>query len=284
MATYQDALKKYPEFAWAFNIPEIGNLLKAGVDDPGRDIIPELIQTSWYKQTQASVRKWEALKTSDPASAEARLREEEARIWDMQLQMGVTPDSKATQEMAQKSLRMGWESSQLQDAVATQLHYAKGVTPVGSISTTMQQLKQTAANYFIKLDDETAFNYAKSVLAGEHSAQDWQGIWADQAKQKLPTIAQYIDKGITPEQYFSPAKQRIAATLEINPQTVDFNDTRWNKVINTTDDKGQTRPMTDNEIDVFARSQDEFKHTRQAQSQAADLAETLLQTFGKVVG
>lgn len=282
MATFEEALRKYPDWAWAFNIPEIGNLLRRGIDDPSFNPIPEILQTNYYKTTQASVRQWEALQKSDPASAEARRREELSRIWDMQVGMGLGADPAITHDLAERSLRLGWGENQLRDAIAMQLKYQPGSSAVGSVSSTAQQLKEMAGNYLVTLDDETAFNYAKSVLAGEHSAQDWVGVWADQAKRKFPTIASYIDKGITPAQYFAPAQQRIASILEINPKSVDFNDTKWNKVINTVDEKGVARPMTDNEIDIFARQQDGFKQTRQGQQLAADLGAQITSMFGKV--
>jgi hypothetical protein len=283
MASYEDALRKYPDWAWAFNIPEVGDLLRKGVDDPNYDPIPEIMQTNWYRTTQASTRQWDALKSKDPESANAQLREEQARIWDMQVAMGLPPDGKLTQDIAEKSLRLGWQQSQLQDYLASQLQYSPGSkTAVGSVSTTMAQLKANASNYFITLSDDTAFNMAKSIIAGEHTAQDWTGIWQEQAKQQFPTIASYIDKGITPQAYFAPVQDRIASALEVNPDTINLTDAKWSKVIDTTDEKGNRRPMTYSEVDQYIRSQDEWKRTRQGQQAAADMAQQLLTTFGKV--
>jgi hypothetical protein len=283
MASYEDALKKYPDWAWAFNIPEVGDLLRKGVDDPNYDPIPEIMQTNWYRTTQASVRQWDALNAKDPESANAQLREEQARIWDMALGMGIDPNSIDFKDTATRSLRLGWQQSQLQDYLASQLKYSpSSKTAVGSISTTMAQLKANAANYFVTLSDDTAFNMAKSVIAGEHTAQDWTGVWQDQAKQQFPTIANYIDKGITPQAYFAPVQDRIASALEVNPDSINLMDSKWSKVIDTVDDKGVRRPMTYSEVDQYVRSQDEWKSTRQGQQAAADMAQQLLTTFGKV--
>jgi len=283
MATYEDALKKYPDWAWAFNIPEVGNLLKKGVEDPNYDPIPEILQTNWYRTTQASARQWQALMQKDPESANARLREKEAVINDMRQRLGIAPDVDWQRDAAQRSLQYGWSDDQLNDYMVSLLKYNPQVQSApGSISTYMQQLKKNAAQYLITLSDDTAFNYAKAVAAGEHQMEDWTGVWAEQAKQQFPTLAGAIDKGITPTQYFSPIKDRIANILEINPEQVDLTSTKYSKVLAVTDDKGNSRPMNYNEVDQFARSQDEFKSTRQGQQAAADMAQTLMTMFGKV--
>ena len=285
MPTMQEAMQKYPDWQWAMSVPGVKEELQRAIDDPAYDPIPAIMRTDWYRQTQASIRQWDALMARDPETANAKLREEQARLWDMHLQMGMTPDGKYIEETALKSLRMGWQQYQLQDYLASRFTY--GTTPTnvpGKLSSTMTQIKQQAAQYFQSLSDETAFNYAKSIMAGEHTLEDWNGVWADQAQRQFPTIAGELAKGTTPAQYFAPIKDRIASQLEVAPSAINLMDSKWSPVIDHSDEQGNRRTMTLSEVDRFVRGQDEWKRTRQGQEAAANMAETLLQKFGKVAG
>jgi hypothetical protein len=96
----------------------VGNLLRRGIDDPNYDPIPELLQTNWYRTTQASMRQWEALRHNDPASAGAREREETARVYDMILSMGLRPEEIDTSENCQRRIySIGCGSSGIADEV-----------------------------------------------------------------------------------------------------------------------------------------------------------------------
>ena len=285
MPTIQEAMQKYPDWQWAMSVPGVREELQKAIDDPAYDPIPAIMRTEWYRTTQASIRQWDALMARDPETANAKLREETARLWDMHLQMGMAPDQKYVEETAMKSLRMGWQQYQLQDYLASRFAY--GTTPAnqpGKFSGLINQVKQQAAQYFQPLSDETAFNYAKSIIAGERTLEDWNGVWSQQAQQQFPTLAGEFARGTTPAQYFAPIKDRIASQLEVSPSAVNLMDAKWSSVIDHADDKGNRRPMTLSEVDRFVRGQDEWKRTRAGQESAATMAETLLQKFGKVAG
>lgn len=286
MATYEDAVKKYPDWAWAFNIPGVGEELKKGIDDPAYDPMPAIRQTDWWRQTQASVRQWDALKANDPESANARLRDEQAKIWDLRQQLGMNADPNWVQDAAEKSLRLGWSDQQINDYLVSQLSYNPGVSTMqGSVSSVMAELKASAGKYFVQLSDQTAFDYAKSILAGEHKAEDWIGIWQNQAKQQFqyaPELVNAIDKGISVDQFVDPIKQRIASILETSPDAIDMSSPKYSQALDFTDGSGKRRMMTYSEVDNLARSQPEYAKTKKAQQGAATLGETILKTFGKV--
>ncbi len=282
MATYQDALAKYPDWAWAFNIPEVGDILRKGIDDPSKDVVAEIVQTKWYRTTQASIRQWDALKQTDPESANAQLRELQAQIWDQQLKMGLPADPAFTAQLAEKAKRFGWGAAQLQDQLGSSLEYSKSANGVGDISTIKEQIKANAKKYFNKISDETAWDYAKAVVSGEHTADDFTNVFREQAKNQFGYLAPILDSGVTMEDYFAPTKDRIAGLLEKNPADIDLTDPKYSKVLAVDDGKGGQRAMTFNESDTYIRSGDEWKKTANGQSAAVDLYDTLAKTFGKV--
>lgn len=287
--TFEDASKKYPDWAWALNIPQVGDLIRKAITDPdysNQRLETEIQQTDWWKSTQASARKWDALKATDPESANAQMREVQAQIWDKRQSMGMHPDVDWVRDTAEKSLKYGWGSSQLNDYLVSQLQYNPNVSSsTGTLSTTMAKLKSSALEYNVMLSDQTAFDYSKAIMAGEHTADDWSSIWREQAKaqyQYSPELLSALDKGITVKQYTDPIKQRIASILEVNPDSIDLNSSKYSQALDHTDSQGKRRMMTYGEVDQLARSQPEFRTTVKAQQSAASLGENILKTFGKV--
>lgn len=287
MASYDEALQRYPDWAWAFNIPEVGDKIRQALNDPGyasSRLQSEIMQTNWYKTTQASAREWEALVQRDPESANARRRQREADVYDAIIKAGMGPNPQLAQELAQQALRLGWNDAQLNDAIVGRINYDARNRAVGSVGAAQDSIKKLAARYMIPISDETAFNYGKAIAAGEQTAEGFEVGFRDQAKGRFPTLAKYIDQGTTPADFFSPYQERIGQLLERPPSQINLlNDTRWNAVLDKVDEKtGERRPMTLNEVDVFARRQDEFRQTRNGQQAAADAADGILRMFGKV--
>lgn len=287
-ASIDEARKQYPQFAWMFDNPEVGPIIQQAITEgwPDGRLSGQIQNTTWWKQTVPALRQYQQDIADDPAKVDQQLRQVLPDIWDTWLSLGQKPDmgDPFFTEIARQSIQQGWSAGQLKDALISHVKYNYDQpTPTGSIGTTMNQIKQQANDFFLTLDDHTAFNYARQVAAGEHAATDFDNVFKEQAKGRFPTIAQFIDQGVTPKDYFQPYQQQIATLLETNPANVDFlNNPKWMKVIDTTDDKGNRRPMTLSETATYVRGLDDWKSTRQAQESAATTAEGILKTFGKV--
>jgi hypothetical protein len=287
-ASLDEARKQYPQYAWMFDIPKVGDLIKQAITEgwPDGRLTGEIQGTDWWKQTVPALRQYQQDIANDPAKVDQQLRQVLPDIYDTWASLGQPTNmgDPFFTDIARQSIQQGWSAGQLKDALVSRTRYNYDQpTPVGSIGTTMDAIKAQAGNYMLTLDDHTAFNYARQVAAGEHVAADFDEVFKQQAKGQFPTLAQFIDQGTTPKDYFAPYQSQIAKLLEKNPADVDFmKDPKWMKVIDTVDDKGNRRPMTLSETSTYVRGLDDWKSTRQGQEAAATAAEGILKTFGKV--
>lgn len=297
MALRDDVLKYWPQFAWALDVPDIAAVLEEAVGAAGGGeawssarLLARLQDTPWWKGTTPKARENLELSRTDPAAIDQQKRELEAKLNDFNRTSGANIDTGALQNVAGQAIMFGWNDQQMQDAIiaGARANGYKGVEgQIGSISTTVNALKQTAKNYYANLDDNTAFQWATQVAAGEKQLADFNVTFQEWGKSKFsysPEITQAIDRGMTVRDYLAPFQQEAAKTLEIqDPSSVDFiNDPKFSKVLDTVDEKGQRRMMTISEAQKYYRSMDQWKSTRQGQQAAADMAQSLLTTFGKV--
>lgn len=281
--------ERYPQYAWLINHAEVGPILERALDPntpwSAEDLQGALVQTGWWRGTQASARQWQQLGETDPSTRDAQMRERQAQIWDAALSLGIPPNVELIQRLAEESLRLGWGEAQLSNALVVQLQYKPGMAgTTGSVQTDMARIKTMAEDeYMVPLSEQTAFEFARSIAAGEKKLDDLNVYFREQAKSKYATLVPFLDRGYTTKQFFDPYRETIAKTLEMNPAEVNFlDDPRWAKIIDNTDEAGNRGPMTQSELASYLRSQDEWAKTRQGQESIGGLGEFILGTFGKV--
>lgn len=284
----QQLSQRWPSYSWALSIPELKAILTdPNVTDPN-ELQSKIEGTSWWKQTQPAQRNWIARQNVDPAGANQDKQQKEADIWDRYLGLGLNANQQQVQDLAVQALSMGWTDTQLNDAIVSHVQYTPDLlNQAGSIATNARALKQQAASYYVSLDDRTAADWSKKIAAGEATANDFMPTLQTWAKSKYafsPEIVSAIDSGVTTKDYFAPYQQEAAKLLETNADSIDLaNDPKWSQVTSYADPKtGQRRVMTINEMQTFTRGMDQWKTTRQGQQAAADAAEGILKTFGKI--
>jgi hypothetical protein len=287
-ASVEEARRQYPQFVWAFDHPDVGPLLKQSVQEnwpPGR-LTGRIMETGWWKGTLPSLREFQAKQVQDPAWVDQQLRQKLPQLWDQWLSLGLPPPSEQLiSDFARQAISLAWSEGQITDAMMAHAKYNSGQPrPVGTLGSTMTDLKARARAYYLPLDDETAFNFARSVAAGERRAEDYDVMFQEQAKGRFPSLTKYIESGIKPADFFRPYQTTVADLLEVSPDAVDFmSDPKFSSIIDKVDDKtGERRPMTLNETQVHVRGLDEWKTTRQGQAAAATAADGILKMFGKV--
>jgi hypothetical protein len=281
-------LQRWPAYAWALNIPDLKAVLAdPNITDPG-EIQAKIEATNWWKNTAPAQRNWTARQAVDPSGAKQDLGQKAADIWDQYLSVGLKPNVNDVNDLANQALAFGWTDTQTKDAIVSHMQYSpEAQHQIGSVQTTAAQLKQQASQYYIGLDDQTAFQWSKSIAAGESKAEDYIPQLQQAAKSKYaysPEINKAIDAGSTVAQFFAPYKQEAAKLLETTPDAIDFqNNPQWSDVTQYADPKtGEHRLMTISELQRKTRGMDAFATTNQAKQQTADLGESLLKEFGVV--
>lgn len=276
-------------YGWAaayINVPEVGDIIRrAAAQQWGMGQLQQAIYaTNWYKSQNEAQRTWDALVTSNPGEADSRVRAQMAHLTDLAANLGVVMNAGQSTDLATRALREGWTSDQLRDAVIMLAKTPANLAQSGSVPATMSALKQKANDYGINLSDQTLFDMAWHVGAGEQTIEGFTPQFQQWAKQKYSYWAPQIDAGFTVSQLADPYKQDAAKLLEVAPESIDlFNNPQWSKALSYADPKtGENRPMTLSEWQTYLRGTDQWKGTQQGQQAASAMAEGLLNSFGKV--
>jgi len=281
-AARDHAVKTFGWFAAFIDDPELGpKLLEGGANSwTEAQFIAAIQGTNWWRQRSDAQREYEKLLAVDPAGLQRVRLEREAKVRDIAANMGFRGqiDEKA---IADYSLKYGWSDQQIQDFFAMSIGMEQATSP-GDTSNVFQRVKNLAADYFIKLGDNQALDFAKRVAAGELDEESLKGYFAQQAKSNYSYLAEEIDKGITVREYFMPVQAAIAATLEQPPEGIDLmNDFRWSPVLRKTGDDGKERAMNMSEAQHYARNRKEWTTTSNARQEMSDLGATVARIFGR---
>lgn len=283
-----DALvrQRFPTYALYLNDPELGPLLTQATTEnwDSTRLQAAIAQTGWWTKTSDSQRTWDQLANADPASADRQKQAQLLQVSQQFAKLGFTPDQGTLWSITQDSLRNGWNAQQISAAIATALpqNYAAGAGGFGAgdISGSIQQLKASAADYFMPLDDQTAYDWAKRMQAGTMSNTAATGQLVGWAKQNYAFLAPQLDAGGTVKDYFAPLAQEVSKIMGTGASAVDvMNDPYWHQLTQITDPQGARRAPTLEDAQALARSHPDYKYTADAQNRGASTVQALTQTF-----
>lgn len=147
----------------------------------------------------------------------------------------------------------------------------------GTAGETVDTLAKVAAANGVDL--QKAFgaqlpDWLSAINKGE-SIETYKRIIRDVAKIGMPEkVAKLIDQGVDLSAIYSPYKNIMASTLEINPETIDMNDPTLRSAI-----------TADAEIPLYEferqlRKDDRWQYTNQAKEEVANATRQILQDFG----
>jgi hypothetical protein len=175
-----------------------------------------------------------------------------------------------------------WDVEKIRDVLADQITADTARNP-GYVNDMISKTRGYAADYFVRVSEEEALQFAKQVASGELDVDSIKGEMARRAKSQYSWLSNAIDSGATLKEYFDPHRKTIADMMEISPDKVDFlNDPQWANVINRPPDADdQTRrEMTLSEVQTFVRSKDQWSTTQNARSTAANGAVAIAKALG----
>jgi hypothetical protein len=170
---------------------------------------------------------------------------------------------------------------QLNDVILSQTNW-DAVRP-GELSANIENINQLSSAYLVDLSSDTVRDYSRRIASGESSLEAIQSLIRQQAKSLNPWMTEFIDRGMTATDVLAGARDRIAKSLGITANEIDFRDDNYMKLATFTDDKGQTRLATSSELTKNIRSDSRWQQTEEASQTATAFARTLAQIFGRSV-
>lgn len=279
-----DITRKYPYLSFLLDDPEVGPLLReADSTNMDPDIFQaRLMQTSWWKRTSDTQRTFYALKTGDPATYTRRQTELKAQIAEIGGQLGYDEtilDDAYLNYFADKALEFGLSARQIQAMIADEITPLIGTTEKSNV---LRDLRRVGDAYMYVTDNATQNYWLREIGAGRQSIENYENVVRAHMKGMFPNLANMFDSGMTFKQIIDPYRQLLSKEFD-GASVEDFNffDAKWRHVIDYVDEKtGVHRTMSMQELQKYARSQPEWRNTKNAKEQAAQVGEQLLESFG----
>lgn len=163
-----------------------------------------------------------------------------------------------------------------------------GATPTtqgqpGTLGAEDVKLRALAKSMLVPMSDQTISEMSQQIAAGRMSEQTANTYMLEQAKSLYPQAAAYLDGGGTMNQYVDSYRQQAASTLEINPNSIDFTQPKWQKAISQVDPKTNQHTimsLSDWQQTIKNDPSYGYQHTTGAKNLAFDQTANLLKTMG----
>lgn len=276
---WQGIVKGFPDAQLIFTAAEEAAL--AGNPWDANKFTSEIQNTSWFKQTPAGNRQYLFTQVFDPASATRDANQMALKILNQSNTMGAHLTLQQGALMADAAIEQGWDDARIQQEIVNNTKYSPNLKlGAGTISASQTRIRGLAGDYGVNVAPETAFDWAGKIADGLSTEQSFTEYAKDQAKLAHPYWQKQLDQGMTVRQLADPYIQNAAKLLDINPNTVDLTDPKWN--FTTTDKTGAQAPMS--QLDWQKRLMTDksygFDNTQTAIDAAHSLDSTIRSTFG----
>tara|TARA_R100000664_G_C2759864_1_gene150165 strand:+ start:9176 stop:10846 length:1671 start_codon:yes stop_codon:yes gene_type:complete len=143
----------------------------------------------------------------------------------------------------------------------------------------VEKNKADAANYFIKVNDETARRWAEDMFVGNTNEQEYLQFLKHKAWAEFPHLKEpLLELGMTPKEYFQSTETAIEDLLG---KQVNLADPKWSPIINHVDPTGSVRALTRWEAENYVRGTDDYLSSNRGQNKIYQLVEGIASAFGK---
>lgn len=212
------------------------------------------------------------------ANTEQQIANAAASIKNEARKMGLDLDDDAINSLAGVVVNNNWSADMLNEYLAGGAATGTDVK-AGTFTSSVDAVKAVAASQLMPISDSSAREWAGRIASGEMDMDGLRSMVANMARMKYTWAQPVIDSGVTMSDFLKPSRDRVASELELNADSVNLLDPRWQSMMYVTDDKGLTRAATDSEIVAKARRQPEYQRTKAAGDNMAGLATFLSNKF-----
>lgn len=165
----------------------------------------------------------------------------------------------------------------IRNYVRAKIKYQPGKILSGKAGADLSDLKQTAMANGLDLDKAfgTSIQGWLQKLAAGESVETYKTIIRQAAKAGLPErVGSLLDNGVDLETIYTPYKNILANTLEINPASITLNDPTLRSAI------GPEKEMSLFDYQRQLRKDPRWQYTNNARSETSDAVMKVLKDFG----
>lgn len=278
----EEIKKRFPTMAFYLDHPEIGPILR---DALAQNMTPDqlwgrLIETNWWKERSASARQWESLVNTDPGEANRQRGRRRLEIQQAAQRFGIVLTDQQLTDIVEQSLAWSWNENEWMQVLGAAARNQPAATH-GQLGDSATTLRNIARNYLIPINEKDIREWAILIMEGSQTEASFEQWVRGQSKARFTWLADEIDRGIAPAQYFAPIRETVSRLLEINIDDIDLTDPQWSELTEFVDDNGNRRGMTLAEARQWARNRPEWARTDNARQDAANMVNQLGTIFGK---
>ena len=281
-------------FGWVAQLYDTDPSIKALMDravtqgyTPNR-FAAELRNTSWWKNTSASVRSYMGLQATDPAALQEQVNKLKPEIRNQASTLGLSLDEATITKLANDGVKYGWTQTQVANHIGAEAikedRLAGGMAGGSqelSNATALQNIRNIANDYMIDVTDQEFNQFTRQILSGKKTEQDFTNLMKSRAKLQYSGLTENIDRGETVRGATESYRNIAANLLEITPDEVNFSDEKFAPAFNFVDDATKKpRQMNMQEWAQYIRSTPDWQQTENARNTYREAAFTLARSFG----
>jgi hypothetical protein len=279
------------EYGWSITLmnsdPELKKLFNSAVTntwEPAR-FQAELKNTKWFKKHSETARAALIAKTVDPGTWKATIESNSKALKDHAASLGAVLSDKQLAKIVSDTTLLGWNPAQQQDAMAKYVTVAtagpnKGQY-IGAAGQNAQALRATAENNGYTISDKDLGKWTKAIAAGDSTVDDYQHFMRRQAALSFPSFADELYAGADMKDIANPYINKMAQTLELDPDSINLQDPTISKALASKDPKtGKPTAMAMYDFENSLRSDARWQKTDNAKQAAA----TTVLGIGRIMG
>lgn len=283
------AASRYGYLAFLLNNPEIRRVLILAVRNGWGDaeVQGELVKTTWWKSTTEAQRRWDVESGQGDQTQAAAINDRHGELRILAARLGVTIPDKELRVLARTSLRNGWDSDDVQSALAARFRYQPGAAPTGQAAVSQTEMRALLSQYALTMTDQALGQWTQQMLSGTRTMDDFRAELIRLAKGSYPgneAVAKALDAGQTIRQIADPLASEAASLLGIDPAQIDWTAPQWRRFLHSTYDEQakEYRLMTPDEVRRTVRTDRAYGYAKTARgrSEAAAFGSELRKVLG----
>lgn len=239
-----------------------------------------LKNTKWWRTTQDSVRKVEAMKKMDPATYKATVAASRAAVEQLAVKTGAILSGKALDKLANNIVSYGWNDAQIQSFLGNYIKFNDKHVLGGLAGQAYEQLRTTAYDNGVSMSEQTLKNAAAYVVKGVSTMEEQIGNIRGIAMGQYPAYADQIKAGQSMADIAQPYVQSMAKIMELPQTDVDMFNPKIKMALGQAGKDGKPSPMSITDFENLLRSSPDWRRTQAAGNSVMNIGRQVLTNMG----
>ena len=269
-----------------YGIPELTGLFKLAVERQWTpdEFAAKLHGSQWWHDNNEYARNYLTAKAAGGADFASMQETARTQVQAAATSVGRKLTDGELNVLADRYMSEGWGASGRQQLMLTALSQDITLPPSGILQGAagdlQESLKAIAVANGLTYNDSYYLSAAKSVESGLSTEDDWKREIRAQASSMYPVWADKINAGMNISDLSSGYVNKMAQTLEIDPNSINLNDPYLRQAFGAKDAQGNPTVMSMWEFEQKLRQDPRFMQTKQAQDEMFSTGNAILQMFG----